>query len=278
MTEKIESIFAEADMILIGLGEDFNDIKRLQKDEPYQEGKKALLENDLQWLVPAWEAFCSSKLEDIITPALEKLSAVFGKKNYFVIATATDGRVAEHNWKNGWMVMPCGYPTRKQCAEKCEKQIETEDAAAQSAELGATQLYQLTTENEETLKHYFEELYAGNFYIPGDFNLGKCPDCGANLILNTVYSPNYAEIGYMDQWNLYKKWLTGTINKKLVLLELGVGLQFPSVIRWPFEKMAYYNQKSTLVRVNEKLYQLTDNLEGRGVSVPENAVEWLLNL
>lgn len=261
-------VIQAADLILIGLGEDFNDVKRLQKDDNYQSGKRLLLENDMQWLLPAWEEFCSAKMEDIITPALEKLSATFANKNYFVIATATDRRVAEHNWKNGWMVMPCGYAGRKQCAEKC----------AQQGDDAASTLYQVTEENKEMLCKLFEDLYQGKLTIPVDFNLGKCPDCGANLIFNTVYSPNYAEVGYLDQWNLYKKWLTGTMNKKLVLLELGVGLQFPSVIRWPFEKMAYYNQKSTLVRVNEKLYQLTDNLDGRGISVPENAIEWIQNL
>ena len=44
------------------------------------------------------------------------------------------------------------------------------------------------------------------------------------------------EEGYQKQWEKYTKWLQGTLNKKLCILELGVELNLPSIIRWPFEK------------------------------------------
>ena len=62
-------------------------------------------------------------------------------------------------------------------------------------------------------------------------------------MLNNVYAENYDESGYLDQWGHYRKWLQGTLNRRLFVLELGVGMRFPSVVRWPFEKVAFFNQK-----------------------------------
>lgn len=77
-------------------------------------------------------------------------------------------------------------------------------------------------------------------------------------------------------WDMYMKWLQGTLHKKLLVFELGVGLKCPDVIRFPFEKVVFYNQKAELVRVHDKLFQLPAELNGRGISVRENAVDLLL--
>ena len=76
-------------------------------------------------------------------------------------------------------------------------------------------------------------------------------------------------------WEIYLKWLQGTIYKKLLVLELGVGLVYPNLIRFPFEKTVFYNQKAELVRVHDKLFQLPVELKGRGISVEEDAVRLL---
>jgi len=59
-------------------------------------------------------------------------------------------------------------------------------------------------------------------------------------------------------------------------LELGVDLTYPSIIRWPFEKVAFYNQKAHFVRVNKRLYHMSEEIRDKGVSIAENAVQWLL--
>lgn len=79
-----------------------------------------------------------------------------------------------------------------------------------------------------------------------------------------------------DRWEVYTKWLQGTLNRKLVILELGVGLELPQLIRFPFEKVAYFNQKSSLYRVHSHLYQMTEEIKERGQSVPIHPVELLL--
>ncbi len=81
-----------------------------------------------------------------------------------------------------------------------------------------------------------------------------------------------------EQWKNYQDWLSGTLNKELLILELGVGFTLPGIIRWPFEKVAFYNNKAYLVRVHEKFPQLTSELQQKGIAVRQNSVEFCANL
>lgn len=71
------------------------------------------------------------------------------------------------------------------------------------------------------------------------------------------------------------RWLAGTLNQELVILELGVGFLRPDVIRFPFEKTAYFNRRAYLYRINEKLWQVTEELKGRAEGAAESSVRWL---
>lgn len=100
-----------------------------------------------------------------------------------------------------------------------------------------------------------------------DTKLSQCPKCGAELCENTVKSEKYIEDGYKPQWEKYMKWLTGTLNHKLCVLEVGVLFDYPTVIRWAFERTTFINQKATLVRINHKIPQLSEELKDKGKSI-----------
>lgn len=260
-TEEILAEIKCADMVLIGLGEDFDDVMRLRDCPEYLRGKELLQEAGCHWLIPAWNEHCSARLEDVISPVLKKLADILKDKNYFVISTATDSRIARAPWKKERLVMPCGTAGRKQCISDCDHM--TED---------------VTVEERERMTSFFEELSAGHVPAGGIAELARCRQCGAAMVLNNIYAVTYNEQSYMEQWQLYTKWLQGTLNRRLLVLELGVGMRFPSVIRWPFEKIAYFNHKAVFIRVNEKLYQMTEELSGKGWAIPKNAIAWLERL
>ena len=102
-----------------------------------------------------------------------------------------------------------------------------------------------------------------------------CPHCGAPLCGNTIDADSYIEEGYLPQWMAYTRWLTGTVNRPLLVLELGEGFKTPTVIRWPFEKTVRFNKKSCFYRVNAKFAQLAEETDERSVSVAENSVDWV---
>lgn len=97
--------------------------------------------------------------------------------------------------------------------------------------------------------------------------------CGSDKTGNVVTNENYDESCYLPQWQKYLKWLQNTLNRKLCILELGVGFKYPSVVRWPFEKTAYLNQKASFIRVSRKFPQLSEELKGKGISISENPAE-----
>lgn len=79
-----------------------------------------------------------------------------------------------------------------------------------------------------------------------------------------------------EQWDAYMKWLSFTLNRNTVILELGEDFSHPSLIRWPFEKTAALNRKAYMYRVHEKFYQITDELREKAVSAAVDSVKFLV--
>ncbi|MBQ9143284.1 MAG: hypothetical protein IJX63_16065 [Lachnospiraceae bacterium] len=180
--------------------------------------------------------------------ALQRLGNVLKGKNYFIITTCTNSILNCGIFDSERIVSPCGTIEKKQCPKQCENSL------------------QLLTEKE------LEQVQLGM-----GIELGRCSCCGEKMVLNNVYTDKYDETGYLEDWGRYTKWLQGTLNKKLCILELGVDLVFPSIIRWPFEKVGFYNQKAIFIRVNERLYYLSEELKDKGIAIGQNAIDWLLD-
>ena len=110
-----------------------------------------------------------------------------------------------------------------------------------------------------------------------DVTENECPICHKELTYNNILCENYIEDGYMPMWEKQRLWLTGTMNKKLLLMELGVSMKFPQIIRWPFERLALLNNKAFLLRVNEKLWQLPEEIgkDNKGEAVKESPLKYI---
>ena len=78
-----------------------------------------------------------------------------------------------------------------------------------------------------------------------------------------------------DKWDAYNEWLGRTLNRKVCLLELGVGLKYPGVIRWPFEKITFVNNKAIMYRVHNMLYQTTPEMGEKCIGIKADALEYM---
>ena len=154
------------------------------------------------------------------------------------MTTAKDAAIFNSTLDTRRITAPCGNLTWVQCPEACTKDI----------------------------------------WEAGEVSDGICPHCGRELVPNTIACAHYIEEGYLPQWKAYQKWLSGTLNKKLLILELGVGFQTPTVIRWPFEKTVFFNRKAHMYRINEKFYQIAEELKERVVPVAADSMEFVCNL
>ncbi len=93
----------------------------------------------------------------------------------------------------------------------------------------------------------------------------------AGLLKDQITAP-VEEPDNQESWDKYLHWLSFTLNQKLCVLELGVGFAHPNLIRFPFEKTVYFNQKARYIRVSEKFPQLSAEIAERGEAVKEDPV------
>lgn len=256
----LNEMIADADMILIGIGEEFDDIRSLKSVDGYSELRNKIRTSNVSWMLPKFDAVYRSRTDSKVRAALDALAKTIENKNYFVISTSMNHEVSMADWKKESFVAPCGSCLLKQCVNGC-----------------AGGLSEVSDSDNKIMDEFIENINEENICIENkSINIGKCPKCGGRIVLNNVYAAKYDENGYLNQWNIYTKWLQGTLNKRLLVLELGVGIDYPSIIRFPFEKIAFYNNKASLYRVNENLYQLPPELSKKGNSIAENSIDWLV--
>ena len=251
MEERILEKLRTAEMVLVGIGEEYEERGFLKAQPQYQQGAAYLEQVDRPDLLPLLSDEILKSGGRAVT-ALQRLYRTIADKNYFVVSTCQTDILSYAGFPKDRVVTPCGTLKKKQCVCGCEQSL---------AEVGVserTALYhKITEENGEPDA------------------LGSCPQCHGRMVLNNIYVEKYLESGYLEDWSRYTKWLQGTLNREICILELGVNLDYPSVIRFPFEKVAYYNQKASFIRINEKLYQLTSELHEKGISIAENSIDWL---
>lgn len=242
---EIEEALREPFIALIGLGEEWNISPKAGESEGCKRVMRDLQAHpEYRWLLPY---FYKIWTDDVLIRAYENLFRMVEKKNYYVVATTINPSFIPYV-KEGRYVMPCGS----------DRMLQKKEGLSESG-------------NEQAFLHGLEA------YAKGEITMEEIPfvkDAEGNAVpFNNVYAPAYDEQEYLPAWGEYTKWIQNTMNRKICILELGAGMLFPNVIRFPFEKMTYFNFKAKCFRVNAHLYQLTDEMAARGVSVPMHSVE-----
>ena len=69
---------------------------------------------------------------------------------------------------------------------------------------------------------------------------------------------------------LYAAFLKQHRKERMVLLELGVGFNTPTIIRFPFEKMVREEKKWSLIRLNLEEAVVPDSFGRRAVGINED--------
>lgn len=172
--------------------------------------------------------------------AYKALGRLLDGKDYFIVTVSVDGEILQSGLDGKRITAPCGNLHWFQCREACTKDI-------------------------------WEE---------GEVPDGKCPHCGADLIPNTVDAEHYIEEGYLISWREYTSWLARTLNRRLEVLELGAGMSMRElqVVRWPFEKTVFFNNKAHMYRISKEFPQISDEIREKALSVRENSVEFVEKL
>ena len=102
-----------------------------------------------------------------------------------------------------------------------------------------------------------------NGKIPSEM-VPKCPVCGGDMAMNLRVDDHFVEdAAWHEAEHRFGVFLSEARDKKLVLLELGVGFNTPTIIRFPFEKLAREHENINLIRLNV----------GEGATVPASLGE-----
>jgi NAD-dependent SIR2 family protein deacetylase len=248
----------DADMVLVGVGEEFNE--NFMDIGKFPLLMSALEEVDvnptLEWTIPYLEQrFLMEHSDSPTINAYRNLQKLIKDKNYYIMTTCIDENIKKADFKSDRIVEPCGNYEWFQCSKKCN-----------------TELYPTAEFSNLVNQALLDGVGLDSLEAP------KCPCCGEPLAFNNILcESNYVEEGYKPQWERYTKWLQGTLNRKICIIELGVGMNLPNIIRWPFEKIAFYNNKASFFRINGGIYQMTEEIADKGVSIEMNAVEFLNN-
>ncbi|WP_455716547.1 hypothetical protein [Anaerosporobacter sp.] len=264
----IKSKIEEAEYILVGCGLGFENTESIAEEVIYKPlatidiNGKAKLQEELQdeeavnWI---HQILVNYYNKQNTLEVYSKLYELVKDNNYFILSMNTSELIMQSGLDQSKIVMPCGNEGLFQCSKSCTHNIHLNNEYVENF-VGQLPEIIKSIKSGESVKAY----------------LPYCKECNEPLTFNVRANvDNYVEEGYLPQWQKYMEWLSRTLNRKLLLIELEVNFTLPSLIRWPFEKNAYLNNKAFLVRVNHEFPQLSEEISGKGISIHKSAAEFL---
>lgn len=267
--QEIQEKIEEADMILVGIGSEL-DTDREMRERNQKISEKEIRERILGEAEEKQEESCEEFFERCFSvyqkkqgkkqnSALLHLKEILNGKNYFVISTNADECLQESGFR--YLVTPCGREALFQCSQNCSNSVWENEEYLKGLflEWESKSCLEDIYEKKEGIQSWIASLKKTRELFP------RCPVCNARADFNIITGKKeqYCEQGYLSEWEKYMKWLSGTLNKKLLLLELGCDFSYPQIIRWAFERTALLNQKAFLVRVHHSLSNIPEEIRER---------------
>lgn len=176
-------------------------------------------------------------------------------KNYFVITTNVDGQFLKAGFDKKKVFEVQGSLSKIQCASPCHNK-----------------LYDDLDIVDKMLKEDKDCKIPPNL-VP------ICPICKGKMEVNLRKDAFFVED---DNWyklnNAYEKFINDNKENKLLLIELGVGFNTPSIIRFPFESMTLKFKNATLLRVNNRYSDLALKIQDKAILVNKDCDKFISKL
>ena len=176
-------------------------------------------------------------------------------KNYFVITTNVDGRFADSKFDKDKIFAVQGDFSLFQCSKPCRQE---------------------TFYNEKYIREMIK--YKKEMKIPTEL-IPKCPYCGRNMSMNLRADSTFVQDKNWDkQKSKYENFLKNSDNSKILFLELGVGFNTPSIIKYNFWRMTLNNNKSVYASINLGECYSASDIEERSICIDADISEVLNKL
>ena len=148
-------------------------------------------------------------------------------KNYFVLTTNVDHQFQLAGFDKARLFYTQGDYGLWQCSGPC---------------------HQETYDNEETVRRMITA--QSNMRIPSDL-IPYCPKCGRPMTMNLRSDDTFVQdAGWHAAARRYEAFLQQYQNRRILLLELGVGGNTPGIVKFPFLRLTAQNPQATYACIN----------------------------
>ena len=264
--EKTKKVCSSADAIIIGAGaglsnaagilyagKRFNDnfkdfIDKYGMTDMYTAGFYPFKTQQEKW------AYWSNAL---VGKPYKDLLKLLQNKNYFVITTNVDAQFYKAGFDSNKIWAVQGDYGKIQCSKSCHNTL---------------------YDNEKLVNDMVKSQQ--NCKIP-DVLVPHCPICFADMEVNIRKDMYFVQDkAWYDAAYKYEKFLSENKNSNIVFLELGVGYNTPTIIRFPFERYTHIFNNATLIRINLGKLEIPQKIKNKSISICnniENVLPFLLD-
>lgn len=172
----------------------------------------------------------------------KKVFDLVKNKDYFAITTNVDHQFQKAGFDKKRLFYTQGDYGLFQCSKPCCNK---------------------TFDNEAVIKEMVKS--QKNMKIPTEL-IPTCPYCNAPLTMNLRCDDKFVEDeGWQKAAERYQNFLRTRENQKIVFLELGVGMNTPIIIKYPFWQMTAKNKNATFACINKGEAICPDEIENRSI-------------
>ena len=109
-----------------------------------------------------------------------------------------------------------------------------------------------------------------NMQIPSEL-VPKCPVCGKPMTMNLRADDTFVEDdGWHSACERYERFIKEDKKKKVLYLELGVGMNTPVIIKYPFWQLTAQNEKAHYVCMNMDMAYAPKEINDRSLCFSED--------
>ena len=182
------------------------------------------------------------------TPLYKNIYELVKNKSYFVITTNVDEQFEKAGFEKNKIFATQGSYSKLQCSEACHNKL---------------------YDDTELVNRMVEETDY-NLKIPTNL-VPICPVCKERMEVNLRKDAYFVQDeNWYKQSKAYEDFVNNAKDKKVILLELGVGFNTPIIIRFPFEQMTMQNKNWNLVRINKDNVITWNDIEEKSILIQED--------
>lgn len=192
-----------------------------------------------------------------VTPLYKDILKLLKDKRTFCLSTNADGQFQKAGYKEEQIFCTQGDYFHIQCQKACHQRT-----------YNAVKLFKQMDQARK------------NCQIP-TYMVPKCPICGGPMTMNLRCDQYFVQD---EAWYQAEKRFGDFLNealksqKNLLLLELGVGFNTPTIIRFPFEKLVKKNKQVNLIRLNLNEAVIPESIEQQAVGINKDIKQTIKDL